>query len=357
MVAVKPQYARFLRSDVERRIYQSIEDANSPVVLPTTAKPENVRLDFTKLENLVDQGDRWVARCPACKESGRDKTGNHLVIFPTGHFGCVLFDRDDGIEHRKEIWELVGIKGKGKQVVSEEIIAAQKAEQERLAKVKEIYQGVFDTMLEHFSGPVESIQGSADLPESAKGHFQVFSRLWKPSEIAWVGHRYDHQQAFRSHLFDLSKDWDRAWEMVERDGLDHSSGLTWDPSATARSPKKFGKKRKFLVVEHDGLSINQQVGLIAGLMQSKRFALNLLAIIETGGKGVHAWFDGSQINAMTYNSLRDFLKAIGGDSPVFSWSSTRTPGAIRQPTENNAGGALQKFGWISPALVKGDTKL
>jgi hypothetical protein len=355
MVAVKPSFSRFLRSDVERHAYERQENLGTPVVLPTTSKPDNVRLDFSKIENLVDQGDRWIARCPACAESGRDKTGNHLVIFPTGQYGCVLFDRDDGIEHRKEIWELIGIKGKYKQVVSEEIIAAQKAERERIAKVKEIYQGVFETMLEHFSGGVETIDGSADLPDTARGHFQVFSRLWKPSEIAWVGNRYDHQAAFKSHLFELSNDWERAWEMVESQGLDHTSGLTWDSSATARSPKKFGRKRKFLVVEHDGLAINQQVGLIAGLMQSKRFGLNLLAIIETGGKGVHAWFDGSQINAMTYNSLRDFLKAVGGDSPVFSWSSTRTPGAIRQPTENNAGGALQKFCWISPAIVKGET--
>jgi hypothetical protein len=207
-------------------------------------------------------------------------------------------------------------------------------------------------MLEHFSGEVDTIVGSADLPDSAKGHFQVFSRLWKPGEIAWVGHRYDHQAAFRSHLFELSKDWERAWEMVESQGLDHTSGYTWDASATARSPKKFGKRRKFLVVEHDGISVPQQVGLIAGLSQSKKFDLNLLAIIQTGGKGLHAWFDASHINAVRFNLLRDFLKAVGGDSPVLSWSSTRTPGAVRQPTEKDAGGATQQFCWISPALVK-----
>jgi hypothetical protein len=352
MVAVDNRYARFLRSDYERRVYLSREDASSPIVLPTTDKPLEIKLDFTKLENLEDQGDRWIARCPACAESNRDKTGNHLVIFPTGHFGCVLFDRDDGIEHRKEIFALVGIKGKAKQVVSEEIIAAQKAEQSRLAKLKEIYQGAFETMLEHFSGDVETIEGSADIPESPKEHFRIFSHLWQPNELAWVGHRYDHQEAFKAHLFNLSQDWERAWACVESQGLDHTSGLTWDPSASARSPKKFGRKRKFLVVEHDGIGIAQQVGLIAGLMQSKRFSLDLLAIIRTGGKGLHAWFDGSQINAMKFDLLRDFLKAVGGDSPVLSWSSTRTPGAVRQPTEKDSGGAMQQFCWISPALTK-----
>ena len=68
------------------------------------------RLDETRLENVHQRDGKIIARCPACFEQGHDKTGNHLVINETGKFGCVQFPGDQGIEHRKRIFALVGVR-------------------------------------------------------------------------------------------------------------------------------------------------------------------------------------------------------------------------------------------------------
>ena len=61
---------------------------------------------LTKVKRL-DNG-RVIARCPACAAVNQDQDGNHLVVYPDGRFGCVLFPGRDGQQHRKTIWTLAG---------------------------------------------------------------------------------------------------------------------------------------------------------------------------------------------------------------------------------------------------------
>ncbi len=65
-----------------------------------------VKLDVARLENVRDRGNKIESACPACREEGRDRTGNHLVIYQDGRFGCVANPEDH--EHRKRIWQLAG---------------------------------------------------------------------------------------------------------------------------------------------------------------------------------------------------------------------------------------------------------
>ena len=65
-------------------------------------------LDFSKLECVKALADRTIAACPACREQGHDKKGNHLVIWPDGKFGCVS-NPEDGA-HRSRIFALAGEK-------------------------------------------------------------------------------------------------------------------------------------------------------------------------------------------------------------------------------------------------------
>jgi putative DNA primase/helicase len=69
------------------------------------------RLDEALLEKIQRRGNRIVCRCPACAEAGHDKTGNHLSVQSSGAFTCVQFPGAEGREHRKRIFELVGIRG------------------------------------------------------------------------------------------------------------------------------------------------------------------------------------------------------------------------------------------------------
>ncbi len=67
-------------------------------------------LDLTKLQKLRHQGSKIIARCPACAENGCDRKGEHLIINDEGRFSCVLFPGQAGQQHRRRIFELVGVK-------------------------------------------------------------------------------------------------------------------------------------------------------------------------------------------------------------------------------------------------------
>ena len=65
-------------------------------------------LDLERLEHLKPKGRGHVAACPACREAGMDKSGNHLFVAEDGRFGCLLNEGPGGHEHRKRVFELVG---------------------------------------------------------------------------------------------------------------------------------------------------------------------------------------------------------------------------------------------------------
>ena len=75
---------------------------------------KNYVIDTKKLKNVIHthKGTEAViiAQCPACARAGYDlNKQDHLIIFEDGSFACVVNPGDEGAEHRKEIFELVGI--------------------------------------------------------------------------------------------------------------------------------------------------------------------------------------------------------------------------------------------------------
>lgn len=69
-------------------------------------------LDIKKLRGVKEEpGGKIIAQCPACAEEGGDTSEcNHLIIYPDGRFGCVLYPGSEGSDHRKEIFRLVGLR-------------------------------------------------------------------------------------------------------------------------------------------------------------------------------------------------------------------------------------------------------
>ena len=65
-------------------------------------------LDLAMLENVHKTTKGTEARCPVCKLNGEDKSGNHLLIFPSGAYHCIC-DCDTA-----EIFRLAGLKRKRK---------------------------------------------------------------------------------------------------------------------------------------------------------------------------------------------------------------------------------------------------
>jgi hypothetical protein len=80
-----------------------------PISLQVTVS--DARLDSAKLSNIVPRPDgSYNARCPACAAEGHDTKGNHLILFPTGAFACVLFQghAEQAVQHRATIARLAG---------------------------------------------------------------------------------------------------------------------------------------------------------------------------------------------------------------------------------------------------------
>lgn len=72
-------------------------------------------IDLEKLENLKQDSDGWTAACPFCRQvEGRDRTGNHLKVFRSGKFSCIVAPSDK--EHNAGILQLVGTESTGELV-------------------------------------------------------------------------------------------------------------------------------------------------------------------------------------------------------------------------------------------------
>jgi hypothetical protein len=78
-------------------------------VKPSFSGSRNNRklIDSARLEKVRRRGEKTIARCPACAEQGRDNSGEHLVVYDNGAFGCIVHANDK--LHHKRILELVGI--------------------------------------------------------------------------------------------------------------------------------------------------------------------------------------------------------------------------------------------------------
>lgn len=81
---------------------------NGNGALPVVASASG-GLDLGRLENVVHlDGGSTRAACPACRAAGGDHSGDHLLIDPSGRYGCAKYPGDSA--HRKEVWKLAGSK-------------------------------------------------------------------------------------------------------------------------------------------------------------------------------------------------------------------------------------------------------
>ena len=87
-------------------------------------------LDIKKLSNVLEKSDGKVtARCPACALDGKDKKGEHLVVYPDGTFGCVKYEKDT--THRKLIYSLAWDGGKNAHVTQKLLVRPFKIEKSK----------------------------------------------------------------------------------------------------------------------------------------------------------------------------------------------------------------------------------
>lgn len=323
---------------------------------------------------LFDDGGIWRGPCPACRAEGRDDTGNHLFLFPTGAWGCVCFKGEAGRDHRRRMMELLpelrGKKGQGIQKRSDF-----RAEKEAVRGImatdlwEEIKAELAMTLEENPFGK------SAHLPGDLAGALAVYCAAFAPGQRAWAGSRWDlgeekwnaqeeakrhDRNRFISHIFDPHDLADRVRmvERIERDDLDHASGRILGGSETERAIEDESTlKLAFRVVEHDselvgGVKTDTPIPAQVAAVRYAQTVLGwrLLWVISTGGKGIHAAFDTSSISCMQISTHLDLLEGVGADPNGLRRGSTRIPGALRVVRTRFQKRNPQSLLWVSPDL-------
>lgn len=73
-------------------------------------------IDIEKLESKISQGDgSFICACPQCRSEGKDRSGNHLRVWPNLAFHCII---DGSKEHNAGILQLVGTESDGTHFVT-----------------------------------------------------------------------------------------------------------------------------------------------------------------------------------------------------------------------------------------------
>ena len=90
----------------------------------------HLTIDLEKLENKRRDSNGWTAACPLCRSNGSDKTGNHLKVYNSGKFSCIVAPRDK--DHNRGILELVGMESDG-------LLSSQYVQPEEKIELEEVF--------------------------------------------------------------------------------------------------------------------------------------------------------------------------------------------------------------------------
>lgn len=356
-----PRFARLApaneRPRLEREAKRKAE--KKPRLTANTPVPRG----FEKID-LEDRGEFWQGACPACQELGKDKYGNHMRVYEDGWPVCMAFQGEAGKEHRARIRKLLKLKGKAGFKTIKRLDTS-----EAEASLRAAFEGLWATIKSEFSGDIPDLGPSGHIPAEPKEHFLSWARLcFRPGDLVWGGTRGDWSElskevdrisgksegkeypawrSFARHCFD-PEEAEAAWEIIQRDGCDHTSGVSWKDPSKGRISKNIAYNR-ILGVEHDDADWPSQIALWRYCQQVLK--MDLLAVVDTTNKGGHGHFDANGLSTVRIREIISTLQALGADPNVLERSSTRIPGAIRQKDwqkPEKPFGGVQALLWIKP---------
>lgn len=317
-------------------------------------------LNLSKLENVKQRGGQTIAACPTCRAAGHDSKGNHLWIKSldgSGPYGCVAHPGDSA--HNKAIFDLVGII-EHRELTREEKRqwAREKREREQAHVRQQLRVTAQEKLTERIQDILEgklalylSSDWQADLwhaspirfdhPEAAPHDF--IASLFKPDDILWLGDdRRDSGKPKHAANFKNCREWLKLDILPQR-----IAAGTFHPGSISRG-KESVKTAPFIIIESDDLighkpstpedrERNKALSsALIGYAQDK-LGLKLRAVIDTGGKSLHAWFD--RPSERELNALRKMAAGLRIDKSILEScqaSPLRMPHCIHEKTNTPA---------------------
>lgn len=155
------------------------------------------------------------------------------------------------------------------------------------------------------------------IPDTVKGQFHAHLSLFEETEWIWHGDTYNSTAA---HIRPA-----KAWKSYSNPIGQFISHSTFKPDSEGRKNENVDEV-KYLVVESDDLTKEQQMGIFSYLRDWCRWDLRM--VIDTGGKSLHAWFHWPT-NLNDYQ-IKAILKALDCDEKLLTPSQpSRVAGAKR----------------------------
>lgn len=316
-------------------------------------------LDLEKLEHVRQTGGKIIARCPACREAGADRKGEHLAYWPeTGKFACSAHAGDR--EHRREIWRLAGVREDERREPrrpspAKLALRLQPRADERRRRAEERWRrSLADAAAKQaervFSmdwTPAEAWEDSpvrleADTPDRAL----MLERLFPPEAVVWTGDVREsgpgHEGRFRTRERWLATLED-AGPMICPDLFAPGSfsrskaSVTASPFLVVEADEALGRKPE--TEEERAENLRRNLCVIRWLREELRWRLR--AVVHTGGKSCHGWFE--RPPEAHLRELRAIAPALGIDAGVFTPAHpVRLPGARHEKT-----GATARLVWLA----------
>ena len=304
-------------------------------------------LDLDRLEKVSHLPGKITARCPACAEEDRDRSGNHLVQFDDGRFTCVI---DEG--HRPRIWELVGIRRPLDPMELERRRAEfirRKREERELGRRRQAARKALPELVRKWQWhPAEIWEDSPTRPTPAIDDPRIFlASVFHHDAIVWTGEVEQSGENYRDRWRTTAEWFDSPITEVGP----MITPCTWEEGIVNRARSNVSTS-PFVVLDFDGRKdwkprdqadldrhITESLAIVRWLYEYRRW--NLAAIVHTGNKSIHAWFahPGEDLVA----GLRESLDVLGIDQSLIGHSEhpARLPGQVHAK-----GGKTSRVLWL-----------
>jgi hypothetical protein len=190
-------------------------------------------------------------------------------------------------------------------------------------------------LFDFFGWPMAQILEDSPLlvaDREAEEQFRTWLKLWPACSTVWIGDVYSSgKPEHRGHFRPVAE-----WYQIGPVMGNFTCGSSFKPGCHSRSNENL-EGHRFLVIESDTLA-RDEVGAIFAYL-NRRLHFSLHAIIDTGGKSLHGWFDAPRTR-VAEERLKAALVVFGCDPKVFTYSQpVRVPGAFRD-------GRLQRLIWL-----------
>lgn len=301
-------------------------------------------------ERVRSIGGKIIARCPACAEVGADRRAEHLAVWPSGKFACAAKPGDRA--HNQRIFALVGI-AKNREVDGEEarIIRQRRLkewhkarDEQRLINEARVHRDAIITR--HEWKPEEVVRDSPQstdsvVVESEPRHF--LASLFPRDATIWTGNVYESGEG-HALRWRMCGEW-MAEPEDERIGP-MVTPSTWIPGRSSRTRENI-LTRPYVVLDFDGMDgVRPKTGAEHQKLRRDSLALirwlremlhwQLAAILQTGGKSLHAWFHKPPQEILS--TLRPLASTLGLDGGLIGSPEhpCRLPGQRHEKTGNHS---------------------